>query len=80
MTETVNVDEAKKNISRLLDTVTKDSDEVNIAEGGDPVARILPVARPNRVSRAPGIDEGLFVVPDDFNDPLPKGIEDSFYE
>ena len=27
-----------------------------------------------------GIAKGEFVVPDDFDDPLPKGIEDEFYK
>jgi antitoxin (DNA-binding transcriptional repressor) of toxin-antitoxin stability system len=33
-----------------------------------------------RGHRALGSAKGDFVVPDDFNDPLPKEIEDTFYE
>jgi hypothetical protein len=37
----------------------------------------IAVKRPWRL---PGTANGDFVVPDDFNDPLPKEIEDEFYK
>jgi prevent-host-death family protein len=80
MTQTVTIEEAKKDISRLLERVTSESDEIVIADRGNPVAKIIPITKPLLRPRVPGIDKGLFVVPDDFNDPLPKEIEDLFYE
>ena len=54
-------------------------EEVIIAKAGTPVAKLVPVkARPKK--RVLGSAKGEFTVPDDFNDPLPKEIEDLFYE
>jgi prevent-host-death family protein len=74
----VNVHEAKTHLSRLLERVAM-GEEVIIAKAGTPVAKLVPVAgRPKR--RVLGSAKGEFTVPDDFNDPLPKEIEDLFYE
>lgn len=74
----VNVHEAKTHFSRLLDRVAM-GEEVIIAKAGKPVARIVPI-----VEALPrfqfGSAKGEFVVPDDFNDPLPKEIEDLFWK
>lgn len=43
--------------------------EVVIAVDGVPAARLVPYEKPRRVF---GLDRGLFVVPDDFDDPLPE--------
>jgi len=54
-------------------------EEVIIAKAGTPVAKLVPVhAHPKK--RMLGSAKGKFSVPDDFNDPLPKEIEDLFYE
>ena len=54
-------------------------EEVIIAKAGKPVAKLVPIAaqRPKRIL---GSAKGEFTVPDDFNDPLPKEIEDLFWE
>jgi len=50
-----------------------------IAKAGTPVAKLVPLtAKPKK--RILGSAKGEFVVPDDFNDPLPKEIEDLFYK
>lgn len=74
----VNIHEAKTHLSRLLERVAL-GEEVIIAKAGKPVAKLVPVAR-GKKKRALGSAKGEFVVPDDFNDPLPKEIEDLFYE
>lgn len=67
----VNVHEAKTHLSRLLRQVAA-GEEVVIARAGKPVARLVPVEpRPRRVF---GIDRGRFVVPEDFNTPLPEDL------
>lgn len=74
----VNIHEAKTHLSKLLERVAM-GEEVIIARAGTPVAKLVPVklARPKfRFASA----KGEFVVPDDFNDPLPKEIEDLFYK
>src|ERR1700730_1776830 len=66
----VNIHEAKTHLSRLLDRVAI-GEEVIIAKAGTPVAKLVPIksSRPRfKLNSA----KGKFVVPDDFNDPLPK--------
>ena len=72
----VNIHEAKTHLSRLLGRVAL-GEEVIIA--GKPVAKLGPLGgQPKR--RVLGSAKGEFTVPDDFNDPLPKPIEDLFWE
>jgi prevent-host-death family protein len=74
----VNIHEAKTHLSRLLERVAM-GEEVIIAKAGTPVAKLVPVAG-RKKKRVLGTAKGEFIVPDDFNDPLPKEIEDLFYE
>ena len=73
-----NVHEAKTHFSKLLDKVEA-GEEVVIARAGKPVSKLVPLGK-KKITRRLGTAKGQFVVPDDFNDPLPKEIEDSFYE
>lgn len=72
-----NVHEAKTHFSRLLERVAA-GEEVIIAKAGKPVAKLVPIES-TRPHFKLGSAKGEFVVPDDFNDPLPKEIEDLFY-
>ena len=72
----VGVHEAKTQLSRLLREVAA-GEEVLIKRGGQPVAKIVRVTTPGK--RQLGQDEGLFVVPDDFDEPLPDDLLDLFY-
>jgi len=75
---TINIHEAKTHLSRLLERVAM-GEEVIISKGGKPVAKLIPVdALPKK--RLLGSAKGKFTVPDDFNDPLPKEIEDLFWK
>jgi prevent-host-death family protein len=65
--ETVNVHEAKTQLSRLLERVHA-GEEIVIAKNGKPFARLVPLAPPR--PRAPGLLEGR--VEDTFFDPLPE--------
>jgi prevent-host-death family protein len=67
----VNVHEAKTHFSKLLARVAA-GEEIVIARGGKPVARLVPIERPPR--RLFGTDRGLFQVPDDFDAPLPPEV------
>jgi len=73
----VNIHQAKTHLSRLLERVLL-GEEVIIAKAGKPVAKLVPI-RPKRPRFKLGSAKGEFVVPDDFNDPLPKEIEDLFW-
>lgn len=72
----VGVHEAKSRLSELLRAVAG-GQEVDILRSGTPVAKIIQF--PGGGTRALGIDQGRFTVPDDFDEPLPPEIEDDFY-
>lgn len=72
----VNVHEAKTHLSRLLDQAL-DGEEVIIMRAGRHLVRLTPVeTAPTR--RKLGSAKGEFVVPDDFDAPLPDDILDEF--
>jgi prevent-host-death family protein len=72
----VNVHEAKTHFSRLLAKVERGG-EVVIARAGKPVARLVAVEPPATVPTL-GADAGAFVVPADFDAPLPADLLDAF--
>ena len=67
---TVNIHEAKTNLSKLLQDVMR-GQEVIIARAGVPIAVIKPIklAKPKRVF---GSMKGKISISDDFDDPLPE--------
>jgi prevent-host-death family protein len=75
MTKSVGVHEAKTHLSRLLDDVAR-GDEVVITRRGEEVARLVPAVE--TTERRFGTDRGRYVVPDDFDAPLPDEILASF--
>ncbi len=62
---TVNIHEAKTNLSKLLDRMLA-GEEIVIAKAGKPIARLVPVEE--RLPRVPGIANGN--VTDAFFEPL----------
>lgn len=72
-----NIHEAKTHLSRLLEKVEQ-GEEVVIMRANVPIAKLVPVA-PSVVKRELGWAKGEFTVPNNFNDPLPAEVEDSFY-
>lgn len=81
---TVNMLEAKTNLSRLVEAVENGVEsEIIIARNGRPAARLVPVQPKQDVSKRIGIAKGLFTVPDDFdadNELIRKMFEGEFYE
>jgi prevent-host-death family protein len=75
MTKSVGVHEAKTHLSRLLEDVAA-GEEVVITRRGEEVATLVPVRRSS--ARQFGTDRGRFVVPDDFDAPLPDELLDAF--
>lgn len=71
---TVKVHEAKTHLSRLLERVEK-GEEITIARGRVPVARLVPIALP---PRRPGRLKGRIRVSRDFDAPLPTEILSAF--
>jgi prevent-host-death family protein len=65
---TINIHEAKTNLSRLVEEAAAGK-EIIIAKAGKPIARLAPLDNPLQ-RRKLGILEGQFNVPDDFDEPL----------
>jgi prevent-host-death family protein len=71
MAKTVNIHEAKTHLSRLVRRAQA-GEEIVIARGGKPVARLVALEASS--ARSLGRDRGRFTVPDDFNEPLDPSI------
>ncbi|NEP11921.1 MAG: type II toxin-antitoxin system Phd/YefM family antitoxin [Symploca sp. SIO2C1] len=71
--ETVNIHQAKTNLSRLLSRVEL-GEEIVIANRGTPIAKLVPFRISLERRSSLGKDQGKFTVPDDFNAPLPEEI------
>jgi antitoxin (DNA-binding transcriptional repressor) of toxin-antitoxin stability system len=68
--KTVNMHDAKTNLSRLVDAIkTGAESEVVIAIGNKPAARLVPYEKRRRTL---GIDDGLFEIPADFDAASPE--------
>ena len=70
------VEEAQDKFVELI-ALAQDGEEILIADGQNGFVQLIALPRKRRM-RTPGMDEGLFVVPDDFDDPLPDEILESF--
>ncbi|HEX2254680.1 MAG TPA: type II toxin-antitoxin system Phd/YefM family antitoxin [Thermoanaerobaculia bacterium] len=73
--DTFNIHQAKTQLSKLVQRV-ESGEEIVIARGGKPVARLVPLApaRPRF-----GLDRGKLRIADDFDAPLPDEIVNEFY-
>ena len=77
----VSVKDAKNQFSDMLNRIAI-GEEVVITDKGEPVAKLVPMPATKKKKRGKfkfGSAKGEFTVPDDFNDPLPKEIEDLFW-
>ena len=72
----VNIHEAKTNLSRLLARVEQ-GEEIIIARGGKPVARLVPFT-PDLAPRPLGLLRGRIHIADDFDAPLPPELLAAF--
>lgn len=69
-TQTVTLQEAQTRLAELL-TLAQTGNEIIIAEGNKPLARLVPIATPKRKRRIAGLQRGKIWVSDDFDAPLP---------
>ncbi len=74
----VNIHQAKTHLSRLLERVAL-GEEVVIAKAGKPVARLVPFSKAP-AKRVLGTAKGDFVVPEDFDAPLPEEVLAEFFK
>lgn len=70
--QTINIHEAKTNLSRLLEKVAA-GEEIVIAKAGKPMARLVPLGVMPK-HRKLGVFKGELNVPDDFDKPLPDDV------
>ena len=75
-TMTVNIHEAKTQLSRLVEEAASGR-EIVIAKAGRPVARLVPLAAPVRTKQL-GLLRGKIRVGPDFDAPLPAALLDAF--
>jgi prevent-host-death family protein len=69
----VTIHEAKTNLSKLIARAER-GEEIVIARGKDPVAKIVPIEQPkHRAKRKPGSMKGLIKIGPEFFEPLPEG-------
>jgi prevent-host-death family protein len=71
-----NIHDAKTHLSRLLSRVAQ-GEEVTIAKAGRPVAKLVPIP-PKTGRRIPGSARGRIVISAEFDEPLPKEVQESF--
>ena len=74
--ETINIHQAKTQLSRLIERVNA-GEEIVIAKAGRPVARLVP-AGVSAAPRTPGLMKGRIRVGKDFDTPLPGDLLDAF--
>jgi prevent-host-death family protein len=74
MSEQVNIYEAKTRLSQLVDRAEA-GEEIIIARGGRPAARLVPLQAPG-VERKPGRMRGRIRIGRDFDAPLPGNLFD----
>lgn len=75
--ETINIHQAKTQLSKLIEKV-KNGEEVIISKAGTPVAKIITY-RPLTKKRTLGLLKGKIKIAKDF-DALPDDIIDAFYK
>jgi len=73
--ESVNIHQAKTNLSRLIERVEA-GEKIVIARSGTPVAMLVPIAAERRLRKL-GLCAGQVKVAEDFDD-LPPDIHDAF--
>jgi len=74
---TVNMHEAKSQLSKLVD-LAHQGEDVIIARNGKPTARIVPIDVEAKKLRPIGLDIGKMTMHDNFDDPLPEEFMKAF--
>lgn len=72
MTE-VSVDEIKRDVLAFLHLVEA-GETLVVSQAGKPLAEVKPLTTATNGARPFGLCAGEFVMPDDFDDPLPEAL------
>ncbi|MFN3233062.1 MAG: type II toxin-antitoxin system Phd/YefM family antitoxin [Alphaproteobacteria bacterium] len=78
MTVQYNLYEAKTKLSELVDKAAQ-GEEIVICKAGKPLARLGPLPEKRKEPRKGGLLKGKIWIADDFDDPLPDDVIESFY-
>jgi len=73
----VSIDEIKRDLPSYLQRVEA-GETIIITQAGKPMAEIKPIASDSEQKRPFGLCAGEFIVPDDFDAPLPEDILQKF--
>lgn len=76
MAKTVNIYEAKTNLSQLVERAAA-GEEIIIAKAGQPRAKLVPLPV-RKEPRKPGCLKGKIWISEDFDAPLPDEIQRAF--
>ncbi len=74
--DTVNLYEAKTNLSSLVERAAR-GEEIVIAKAGRPLARLVPLEK-RTAPRPLGMYAGVVTIGPDFDDPLPDDVQAAF--
>ncbi|CAN7623898.1 type II toxin-antitoxin system prevent-host-death family antitoxin [Phenylobacterium sp. LjRoot219] len=66
--ETVNIHEAKTNLSKLVNKTVASGESFVIAKDGKPMVKVVPLDQAEKPKRRIGFMKGQFELPDDFNE------------
>ena len=78
----IEVSVAQANLRDVIERA-RGGENVTLVDQGRAVARVLPILDERAAAKPPrrlGVAEGKFVVPDDFDAPLPDDVLELFYE
>jgi antitoxin (DNA-binding transcriptional repressor) of toxin-antitoxin stability system len=70
MTKTISISEVQNSVQTLI-ALTKNGDEIVLEENGEAIAKITPIAKPERKERILGLGKNGYFMSDDFDDELP---------
>jgi prevent-host-death family protein len=77
--KSVNIHEAKTNLSKLIAKAVKGEPFI-IAKAGKPMVRVVAIDAPEpKKQRRIGFGDGTSKIPDDFDTMMQKEIEEMFY-
>lgn len=77
--QTIDIHAAKTQLSRLVEQAAA-GEEIIIAKAGKPICRLVPLQTESKALRTLGLGAGEWLVPADFDEPLPGDVIDDYYK
>jgi prevent-host-death family protein len=79
MSLTVTIEEVKERFEELVQDAAARHQDIVVAKNGASLARVVPTITQMPAKRSPGSARGQVWMSEDFDDPLPDELLDSFY-